>query len=136
MCSSTYHVIMIIACHRIQCTVCISTYTIASYRIAWESVSSSAREADRDQPTGNPGTGGAKGRGARRGPARVRQPSSFERGKPQSILSLLLYKSNPLYIWVLYIVALNYRSWVKPLMHVLLSLSTLLPSYSDRFKIE
>jgi hypothetical protein len=30
------------------------------------------------------------------------QPSSFERGKPQSILSLLLYKSN--YIWVLYIV--------------------------------
>jgi hypothetical protein len=30
------------------------------------------------------------------------QPSSFERGKPRSILSLLLYKSNPLYIWVLY----------------------------------
>jgi hypothetical protein len=29
------------------------------------------------------------------------QPSSFERGKPRSILSLLLYKSNPLYIWVL-----------------------------------
>jgi hypothetical protein len=26
------------------------------------------------------------------------QPSSFERGKPRSILSLLLYKSNPLYI--------------------------------------
>jgi hypothetical protein len=26
------------------------------------------------------------------------QPSSFERGKPWSILSLLLYKSNPLYI--------------------------------------
>jgi hypothetical protein len=30
------------------------------------------------------------------------QPSSFERGKPRSILSLLLYKSNPLYIRVLY----------------------------------
>jgi hypothetical protein len=26
------------------------------------------------------------------------QPSSFERGKPRSILSLLLYKSNYLYI--------------------------------------
>jgi hypothetical protein len=26
------------------------------------------------------------------------QPSSFERGKPRSILSLLLYKSNSLYI--------------------------------------
>jgi hypothetical protein len=28
------------------------------------------------------------------------QPSSFERGKPRSILSLLLYKSNHLHIWV------------------------------------
>jgi hypothetical protein len=37
------------------------------------------------------------------------QPSTFERGKPQSILSLLLYKSNLLYI-VLYIVALSCRS--------------------------
>jgi hypothetical protein len=37
------------------------------------------------------------------------QPSLFERGKPRSILSLLLYKSNLLYI-VLYIVALRYRS--------------------------
>ena len=27
------------------------------------------------------------------------QPSSFERGKPQSILSLLLYKSNSFYIY-------------------------------------
>jgi hypothetical protein len=26
------------------------------------------------------------------------QPSSFERGKPRSILILLLYKSNPLYM--------------------------------------
>jgi hypothetical protein len=37
------------------------------------------------------------------------QPSSFERGKPRSILSLLLYKSKLLYI-VLYIVASNYMS--------------------------
>jgi hypothetical protein len=27
------------------------------------------------------------------------QPSSFERGKPRSILSLLLYKSNSLYLY-------------------------------------
>jgi hypothetical protein len=33
------------------------------------------------------------------------QPSSFKRGKPRSILSLLLYKSNSLYIYMsLYIV--------------------------------
>jgi hypothetical protein len=39
------------------------------------------------------------------------QPSSFERGKPRSILSLLLYKSNSLYIYMsLYIIALSYRS--------------------------
>jgi hypothetical protein len=30
------------------------------------------------------------------------QPSSFERGKPQSILSLLLYKSNLLYMSFIY----------------------------------
>jgi hypothetical protein len=30
------------------------------------------------------------------------QPSSFERGKPRSILSLLLYKSNSLYISFIY----------------------------------
>jgi hypothetical protein len=30
------------------------------------------------------------------------QPSSFERGKPQSILSLLLYKSNSLYMSYIY----------------------------------
>jgi hypothetical protein len=29
------------------------------------------------------------------------QPSSFERGKPQSILNFLLYKAI-LYIWVIY----------------------------------
>jgi hypothetical protein len=52
------------------------------------------------------------------------QPSSFERGKPWSILSLLLYKSNSLYM-SLYSVALSYRSWVKPLLHLLISLLTL-----------
>jgi hypothetical protein len=37
------------------------------------------------------------------------QPSSFERGKPWSILSLLLYKRNLLYM-SLYIISLNYRN--------------------------
>jgi hypothetical protein len=64
------------------------------------------------------------------------QPNSFERGRPRSILSLLLYKSNSLYIWVLYMVVLSYRSWMKPLMYLLLSLPTWWYSYSDRFKIE
>jgi hypothetical protein len=30
------------------------------------------------------------------------QPSSFERGKPRSILSLLIYKSNSLYMSFIY----------------------------------
>ena len=37
------------------------------------------------------------------------QPSSFERGKPRSILSLLLYKAITLPKYI-YIVALSYRS--------------------------
>ena len=37
------------------------------------------------------------------------QPSSFERGKPQSILSLILYKAITLPKYI-YIVALSYRS--------------------------
>jgi hypothetical protein len=37
------------------------------------------------------------------------QPSSFERDKPRSILSLLLYKNNSFYT-CLYIVALSYKS--------------------------
>jgi hypothetical protein len=76
MCSSTYHVIMIIACHRIQCTVCIFTYTIASYKIAEGSTGSSANEADRDRPTGNLDTGDARERRARRGSVRVRGSST------------------------------------------------------------
>jgi hypothetical protein len=52
------------------------------------------------------------------------QPSLFERGKPWSILSLLLYKNNSLYM-SLYIVALSYRGWVKLLLHLLLSLAIL-----------
>jgi hypothetical protein len=63
------------------------------------------------------------------------QPSSFERGKPRSILSLLLYESNLLYINSIYY-CIKYRSWVKPLMHLLLFLPTLLPSYPNRFRIE
>jgi hypothetical protein len=138
MCLSAYHVIMIIAVHRIWCTVCIFTYTIASYRIAGESASSSARETDRVRSTRNPGTGGARVEEQEDDlPECVdHQSSSFERGKPQSILSLLLYKNNSLSIWVLYVVALSYRNWVKPLMHLLLSLPTLLLSYPVRFKIE
>jgi hypothetical protein len=45
------------------------------------------------------------------------QPSSFERGKPWSILSLLFYKSNSYYMSYICIVALSFRSWVKPLLH-------------------
>jgi hypothetical protein len=36
----------------------------------------------------------------------------------------------------LYIITLSYRSWVKPLMHLLLSLPTLLYSYLNRFRIK
>jgi hypothetical protein len=57
------------------------------------------------------------------------QPSSFERGKPWSILSLLLYKSNQLYMSFIYC-CIKYRSWVKPLMHLISSLSTLLYPYT------
>jgi hypothetical protein len=56
--------------------------------------------------------------------------------KPRSILSLLLYKSNWVYICYICIVALSCRSWVKPLMHLLLSLPTLLHSYPARFRVE
>jgi hypothetical protein len=62
------------------------------------------------------------------------QPSSFKRGKLRSILSLLLYKSNSssIYIWV-YILCIKYRSWVKPLLHLLLSLPHY---YLHKFRIE
>jgi hypothetical protein len=76
MCSSAYHAIMIITCPRIRCAVHIFTYTIASYRIAEGSVSSSTRGTDRGRPIGNPGIGGARGRGAKREPARVRGSST------------------------------------------------------------
>ena len=55
--------------------LCISTYTSASYRIAGVASSSSGR-ADRDRSTRSLGTGGARGRGARRGLARVRGSST------------------------------------------------------------
>jgi hypothetical protein len=38
------------------------------------------------------------------------QPSSFERGKPRSILSLILYKSNLLAIHMSYNLCIKYRS--------------------------
>jgi hypothetical protein len=42
------------------------TYTIASYRIVGGVASSSSEKADQDRSTRNPGTGGARERGARR----------------------------------------------------------------------
>jgi hypothetical protein len=57
-------------------------------------------------------------------------PSLFERGKPRSIISLILYKSKPLYIRVLYVVALSYRSWgetVDAFITILAYLITFLP---------
>jgi hypothetical protein len=59
--------IMIAACHRIRCTICIFNYTLASYRIAGESASNSARGADRVRSTRNLGTRGTRSRRARRG---------------------------------------------------------------------
>jgi hypothetical protein len=49
------------------------TYAIASYMIAGEVTGSSARRADLDRSVRTPGTGGAQGRGTRRGVARVRR---------------------------------------------------------------
>jgi hypothetical protein len=74
MCSSAHHVIMIIACYRIRCTVCIFTYTLASYRIACGSASGSARGTDWVRSTRNPGIGGARGRWERRGSSLVCGP--------------------------------------------------------------
>jgi hypothetical protein len=93
MCSSAYHVIMIIACHRIRCTVCIFTYTIASYRITGESASSSARGTDRVRSTRNPGIGGARGRRARRGSTWVcGPPTQFLQTKQVLILWCALHE--------------------------------------------
>jgi hypothetical protein len=55
---------------------CIITYTNASYRIAGENISIGTREAGWGRLIGNPGTGGARGRGARRRSARVHGPST------------------------------------------------------------
>jgi hypothetical protein len=49
------------------------TYAIASYKIAGGVVGSSAGRADLDRSARAPGTGGARGRGTRRGVARVRR---------------------------------------------------------------
>jgi hypothetical protein len=53
MCTSPFHVIIIIICHRIRCTTCIITYTIASYRITGGSASNNSRGAGRGRPIGN-----------------------------------------------------------------------------------
>jgi hypothetical protein len=74
MCSSAYHVIK--AFHRIRCTVCMFTYALASYMIAGGGAGSSTGRASLDRSAGAPGTGGARGRRARRGAARVRRPSA------------------------------------------------------------
>jgi hypothetical protein len=63
------------------------------------------------------------------------QPSSFERGKPRSILSLLLYAGNLLYISSIYCCIRLYEL-SELLMHLLLSLPTLLYSYPTMFRIE
>jgi hypothetical protein len=50
MCLSAYHVIMIMAFHRIRYTVCMFTYAIASYRIAGGVASSSTEEQTGTDP--------------------------------------------------------------------------------------
>jgi hypothetical protein len=136
--SSPFHTTMSITCHRIRCATCIINYTVASYRIAGGSASSSTRGAGQGRRIGNLAQEvlEVEEQGEDIPECVDHQPSSFERGKPRSILSLLLYKSNLLYIWVLYIITLSYRSWVKPLMHLLLSLPTLLHSYLVMFRME
>jgi hypothetical protein len=57
------------------------------------------------------------------------QPSSFERGKPQSILSLLLYKSNSLYMSFIYCCIKLYElsETVVAFITILIHLVTFLP---------
>jgi hypothetical protein len=57
ICSSAYHVI--IAFHRIRCTVYMFTYALALYRIAGGVAGSSTERAGLDRSAGAPGTGGA-----------------------------------------------------------------------------
>jgi hypothetical protein len=49
------------------------TYALASYRIVGGVASSSVGRASLDRSAGAPGTGGARGRRARRGATRVRR---------------------------------------------------------------
>jgi len=58
---------MLIIPHFMPCTFLIATHMYASYRITGGASSSSARGAGRGRPVGDPGIGGARGRGARRG---------------------------------------------------------------------
>jgi hypothetical protein len=98
MCLPAYHAIMIITCHRIRCTVCIFTYKLhhtgsEELQVAVQEEQSrtdpqeiQAQEVLEEEEQGEDL------------PECVDQPSSFERVKPQSIISLLLYKSNSLFI--------------------------------------
>jgi hypothetical protein len=72
MCSSAYHVTK--AFHRFRCIIRMCTYALVSYRIAGGVAGSSTGGASLDRSAGAPGTGGARGRRARRGAARVRRP--------------------------------------------------------------
>jgi hypothetical protein len=65
---------MLIIHHSILCTTFIITHTYASYRIAGESFGSGTRRAGESRSVGDPGTGGARDRGARRGTPGVRGP--------------------------------------------------------------
>ena len=81
--------------------LCISTYTSASHRIAG-GVASVVQE---EQTGTDPQEVQAQEVPEEEEPGEDlpecvdHQPSSFERGKPRSILSLLLYKSNSFYIY-------------------------------------
>jgi hypothetical protein len=60
--------------HSILCTTFIIAHTYASYRIVGESSGSGAITAGESRSAGDPGTGGARGQGARQGTPRVRGP--------------------------------------------------------------
>jgi hypothetical protein len=65
---------MLIIHHSILCTNFIITHTYASYRIAGGSFGSGARREGESISIGDPGTGGARDRGAKRGTPGVHGP--------------------------------------------------------------
>jgi hypothetical protein len=76
------------------------TYAIASYRIAGGVASSNTGRTDRSRSTRSQAQEVLEEEepGEELSECVDHQPSSFERGKPRSILSLLLYKINSLYM--------------------------------------